>query len=134
MGMIVKTSTWSYGAAVWLADACNEFLSLKDLEKAVNKGNASLFDIIKDDKHCGSFVVSVDNSASCKEIVVLAAGGDMPGDSAYKVMTCFIEALAAQQGIKYIRGHTENAAVGRMMEAAGFSLSELVYRKEVKHG
>lgn len=134
MTINVKSSAWHEGAYLWLLEACNQYIHILDLKDAVENNRATLFDIIKDGEHCGSFVVAVEDGAN-KEIVVLAAGGFMPGDGAYKKMTAFVEALAIQHRAKYIRGHTLKPAVGRMMEAAGFKEQvEIIYRKKVDYG
>ena len=133
MNINVRTAEWNESSARWLALSCSEFITLQDLEKSVIEGRASLFEIRLDGKHIGSFTASLEEG-NVSEIVITGAGGHAPGINAYQVMTQVIEALAVQRGAKYVRGHTQVPAVGRMMQAAGFEISEMVYRKEVNCG
>lgn len=78
-----------------------------------------------------SFVTYVDPVDGGPEFVVVAAGGYLQGGSLYQAITPFVMEMARAEGCRYLRGHTQRAGVGKLMERAGWHLSEAVYRKEV---
>ncbi len=127
MILTLKKAQWTEGAAEWLRPACDNLYPLYDLARDVDAGQCTLFNVNSGDEHVASFVLRFDG----EEIVIVAAGGYLPGLSLYETITPFIERLAKACGAKYLRGHTRRAGIGRKMEKVGFTLSEWVYRKEI---
>lgn len=133
----IKMESISNQAMYWLepAMAGDDFYRLEDLAEDILNDKASLFNIYKGRDMIGSFVLRQEHHpGGGSEIVIVAAGGRYPGQSLYKLITPWIEQIAANAGAQSLRGHTKRAGVGRLMENAGFAPVETVYRKEVQYG
>ena len=132
--LTVKQENFNPIAREWLSRSCTSSYTIEMLEDACGKGESSLFNVYQDKAHVASFVLRVDACGLDRELVVVAAGGYLRGASLYKMITPYVESLAASLGADYLRGHCQRAGVGRLMERAGWQQSEIVYRKKVNHG
>ncbi|PZO86535.1 MAG: hypothetical protein DI626_06260 [Micavibrio aeruginosavorus] len=133
--LIVKQEPWNLSAATILAAACDETFTISDLQADCESGRASLFNIFSNDEaHIASMALRVDGEGDHKEMVVVAGGGYLKGASLYKVLTPYVEALAVQNGCRFLRGHTSRRGIGRLMENAGWEQSEIIFRKRVSDG
>ena len=131
----IVMNKWHEGAAKWLRAACDDTYTVEMLGQDVAAENCRLFDIHNEQgEHVSSFVIRLDECGSIKELVVVAAGGYLPGDSLYRIVTPYIETLAAMLDATYLRGHAQRKGIGRLLERAGWQQSEIVYRKRVGHG
>lgn len=131
----ITMSGWTEQAGALLAPACDDTYSLEELSEDVRKGLCRLF-IVQDsaDALVGAFVVRLDDFNTHKELVVVVAGSRYQHGSLYKIVTPYVEGLAAVLDANFLRGHTRNRAVGRLMERAGWEESEIIYRKKVFNG
>lgn len=126
----VIAGEWNAQAAFWLLDACDDTYTLDALAYDVQRGACSVFHVFDGQIQVAAFVLRLDGI----DLVVVAAGGYLPHSSLYELITPYVEKLARENGAKFLRGHTDRRGVGRLMENAGWQLSEYVYRKEVAHG
>lgn len=130
----IKQQAWNEIAAKWLRAACDDLYTVDDLARDCGAGHCALFNVFNDAQdHVASFVLRIDDGP-VREMVVVAGGGYLAHGSLYKLITPYVEEVARANRCKILRGHTHRAGVGRLMEKAGWSQSEIVYRKEVPHG
>lgn len=134
----IKKEAWHEDAGYWLKAACDDLYTVDDLAGDVKEGHCSLFNVYEADAlgnndHIASFVLRIDGGP-VREMVVVAGGGYLAHGSLYKLITPYVEEVARANRCTVLRGHTKRAGVGRLMEKAGWSQSEIVYRKGVSHG
>ncbi len=131
--LAIKNEQWGMMAGKILAAACDDDYPLDSLAADCQEGACSLFNVYENNQHIASFVMRIDAGA-INEMVVVAAGGYLAHGSLYKLITPYVEQLAAANGCQYLRGHTKRKGVGRLMQRAGWEQSELIYRKKVTYG
>lgn len=105
--------------------------SMQELRDEVDNGVQAVFSIYEGAELVGCFSVRVDEGAEASELVVTNAAGGLRGQSLYKLVTPFVEELARAAGCQYLRGHTSRKGIGKLFEKAGWSQSEIIYRKRV---
>lgn len=131
----ITLGEWSDQAGVLLAPACDDSYSVEEVAADVKSGLCRLFNVYDHaGEHVGAYVVRLDEYKDFKELVVVVAGSRYQHGSLYKIVTPYVEVLAAVCDAKYLRGHTKSRAVGRLMERAGWEQSEFIYRKRVSNG
>lgn len=130
----IKQEAWNGQAAKLLQPACDDQYNIADLGLDCINGVCSLFNVYDDAQdHIASFVLRIDGGP-VREMVVVAGGGYLAHGSLYKLITPYVEEVARANRCTVLRGHTHRKGVGRLMEKAGWSQSEIVFRKEVSHG
>ena len=128
----VVLKKWNSSAAVHLTGACDDNYQINDLAYDVQKGNCDLFHIYEGAAHVGSMVLRVEGTAGAgRELVVVALGGRATSGALIQCLTDFWDKLAKQNNAKSIRAHVSKEGMVRLMERAGGSLSEYVFRKKV---
>lgn len=131
--LLVKNEPWNDGAAAWLIPACDEEYPITALQNDCENGICSLFNVYGENGHVASMVMRIDDGGA-RELVVVAGGGYFAHGSLYKILTPYVEAIAAANGCKYLRGHTRRKGIGRLMQLAGWEQSEIIFRKQVDDG
>jgi len=111
----------------WLDASCNEEYPFSRLKQDTEYFSWVTYGVYQNNKLIASFVTRIEEF----ELVVVSAGGCLKGGSLYKLLTPYVCQIAKMNDCKYLRGHTSNKAVGKLMQKAGWQELETVYRKEI---
>lgn len=114
-------------ARKWLDAACDEEYPFSRLKQDTKYFNWLTYGVYQNNKLIASFVTRIEEL----ELVVISAGGHLKAGSLYKLLTPYVCQIAKMNDCKYLRGHTSNKAVGKLMQKAGWHELETVYRKEI---
>lgn len=125
---------WSKDVENRLAPACDKFMSVEELRQAIENREMSLFSVSENGEEVCNFVLRLDGEEDQKEMVVVVGGGNLKGDSLFKICTPYIEEIARKCNAQWIRGHVNSKAKALLMERAGYIQEEIIFRKEVGHG
>ncbi len=104
------------------------------LGEMVSTGRAQMLELLRDGERIGFLVYEIDRDFAPPEFVILAA---YSGDARVSVTAhCLpeIEATARAIGCATIRFHTMRPGLIARARAAGFRVSEVIARKDIRHG
>lgn len=137
---VVKRSNWNEAAANLLVPLCESdpFVSIEGWEEEVLAKIMALFEVYDNEGLLsGVFLVRIDESSECNELVVVGAAGKTPnyepGESIYDLITPYVIKLAQSADCSHVRAHTERKGVVKLLEKAGYKLGEYVCRIEVNN-
>lgn len=129
--MKILEAKWNSKAAVHLIPACDDDYTINDLAFDVQNGSCTLFHIYEEFSHVASMVLRLESNSSGKELVVQCLGGKTANGSLIENISSFWDNLAKNNDAKTIRAHVSKKGMARLMERAGGTLSEYVYKKQV---
>ncbi len=127
----IVSSPWTEKANGLIAQAVRP-LSLVNVRRQVEDGQAQLFQVMDGKKVVGAFILRVDKTATGCEGVIVAGAGQCDGVD--MINTCMPAIEKMFIGCDRIRYHTEKPALARKLSAMGYSGGELVCFKELSHG
>lgn len=108
-------------------DCQGDFFTLSDMELEVETGVCKLYGAFYDGKRFGSLMTRKDGA----EYVVVTAGGATVEGSTFEAVLPHVKKLAQETGCLKVRAHTFDQAKVKLMEKAGFVLSEYILRTDV---
>jgi hypothetical protein len=118
--LIVKAAAWSDDAAELLERSAHDpLVGIATLERAVRDGRGVLFEVLAAGELAGAYVLQVNTCERGAELVVVAAGGNLPGYSLTRAIVPYIEG----QGVQCARVRISASRPGmvRLLERLGYA-------------
>jgi hypothetical protein len=119
--MKIHLVPWSDNFGDQLGDAAGD--DLLEIKYQVENGHAQAWAVIGH----GVMVTRIDSARGAPDELVLVAGS---GVGMVEVVEAY-KKIASDAGITKIRAHTQQPAVGRLLEKSGLVLSEQIYRGQI---
>jgi hypothetical protein len=128
----VQLTPWSTAAERDLAPAmAGDPHGIDGLAADVEQRRALLFEVLAEGDLVGHFAVRVDQFAHGRDLVVIAAGGRLPGVDLTRSVSPAFDELARRAGCDSVRVHTRSPALARKLAGVGFCEAERVLTRGV---
>lgn len=129
--LTIVCSPWTDPANGLIAQAVKP-LSLVNIRRQVQDGQAQLFQVLDGTRVVGAFILRIDQTATGSEGVIVAGAGQCDGVDMLQTCMPAIEKMFI--GCERIRYHTEKPALARKLARMGYGGGEIVCIKELNHG
>lgn len=132
--LILVPAQWSAEVERFLAPAmrADPLISCRTLEALVYNDEAHLLEVRCEGELIGAAVVRLETREQGDEIVIVAAGGKLPGHSLTRSVLPYLERLYA--GAAWVRIHTARRAMLRELLRQGYTTREVVMAKPLNQG
>jgi hypothetical protein len=130
--LILVPAQWSAEVEAILAPAmrADPLATCRTLEALTDNGEAHLLEIRCDGELVGATVVRLETREQGDELVIVAAGGRLPGHSLLRSLLPYVERI--YPSATWARIHTARRGMVRELLRQGYSSRELVMAKRLK--
>ena len=132
--LILVPSQWTPEVQALLAPAmtADPLVSCRTLEALVYNDEAVLIEVRCDGELVGAAVVRIETCEKGDELVIVAAGGKLPGHSLTRSVLPYLERL--YPSASWARIHTARKGLVRELLRQGYASREVVMAKPLKQG
>lgn len=126
-----RGTKWTDTVEAHLSKMRNINVSLGWFKSEIEAGRAHALLVEVKGEPVGCFVYRIEEAETGFELAILAAGGAAKGVNLVKTVLPQVEKLAAAKGCKSVRFHTARGGLEIQAAELGYSMTEIVMRKEV---
>lgn len=132
--VLIRRGEWSPQISAWLEKAIRHdpTMTVRTLEALCDNGDAALYEVVSGDVVVAAGVFRVDVQELGDDLVIVAAGGKLPGYSLIRSLLPHLEKIFTT--CRWVRVHTARRGMIKELSKLGYKGREVVMAKEINHG